>query len=83
MNSAFPTSAPTLHTAGPDEGRRLARRLADELLAALPPVPVSMPELLRTGTTARPDPAVVAAIYFHAISLANGGWQARRADARS
>ena len=64
----------SLVTADPAGGRSLARRLADELFATLPPAPTSMPEMLRTGSSARPDPAVVAAIYFHAISVANNGW---------
>lgn len=71
--------APSLSTASPAEGQRLARVLANDLLAALPPAPSSMPEMMRTGA-ARPDPAVVAAIYFHAISLANAGWQAAGAN---
>jgi hypothetical protein len=34
-----------------------------------------MPHLLRTHASNRPPIELVAAIYFHAISLANGGWR--------
>ncbi len=66
-------SAPTLHTASREDGQRLAIQLADSLLAALPPVPSSMPEMLRTHTR-HPDRSTVTAIYFHAIALVNNGW---------
>ncbi|HEY8995436.1 MAG TPA: hypothetical protein VIM71_12280 [Lacunisphaera sp.] len=65
----------SLHTATPAEGQALAWRLASGLLSTLPAAG-SMPEYLRTSSN-RPAPEVVAAIYFHAISLANSGWPAR------
>ena len=78
MSSVSAIPVASLVKAGPAEGRHLARRLADELLASFPPAPTSMPEMLRTGSFARPDPAVIAAIYFHAISLVNDGWRDAR-----
>ncbi len=75
MSAPSPAPVGTLVTASPAEGQSLARRLAAELIATFPPPPASMPEMLRTGSSARPDPVVVAAIYFHAISLANDGWR--------
>jgi len=66
-------SAPTLHTATREEGQRLALQLADSLLAVLPPIPATMPEMLRTRT-GHPDRSTVTAIYFHAIALVNNGW---------
>jgi hypothetical protein len=66
----------TLRADTPVEGQALAWQLAKELLAVLPPRE-SMPEHLRTSA-GRPAPEVVAAIYFHAISLANSGWMDRR-----
>lgn len=69
-----PTDFPaSLLTATPAEGQALADRLADLLLAKQPTSP-SMPELLCTNAP-RPAPELVAAIYFHAIALANAGWR--------
>jgi hypothetical protein len=66
-------SASTLHTPTREEGQRLALRLADELLAALPSTPATLPDYLRT-TGPAPDRATLAAIYFHAIATVNAGW---------
>lgn len=68
-------STSTLRTANREEGQRLALRLADELLAALPAASPTMPEMLRTAAPS-PDRATLAAIYFHAIAVVNGGWAA-------
>lgn len=65
--------APTLHTPTREEGQRLALRLADDLLSALPAAPATLPDYLRTAAPP-PDRATVAAIYFHAIALVNAGW---------
>jgi hypothetical protein len=65
----------TLHAGTPVEGQALAWRLARELLAALPDRE-SMADHLRTSA-GHPAPEVVAAIYFHAISLSNDGWTNR------
>lgn len=62
----------TLLTASPAEGQVLARRLAQDLLAALPPAG-DMAAHLRPGAV-QPAPELVTAIYFHAIALANAGW---------
>ncbi len=70
MNASFP---PSLRTTSPVEGLDLARRLAAEVLAALP-ASVSMPDHLKTHAAGRPAPELVTAVYFHAISLANTGW---------
>ncbi len=67
-------SVSCLTTPTPADGQRLARQLADELIASLPDTPATMPAMLRTDTARRPDPGVITAIYFHAISLANHGW---------
>ena len=53
-------SAHSLSTATLAEGQKLARQLASDLLAALPPAPASMPEMLRTGPAL--GPAVTTAI---------------------
>lgn len=66
------SSPTTLLTRTPTEGQALARRLADDLLATLP-APATVAAHVQTGA-ARPSPELVAAIYFHAISLANRGW---------
>lgn len=63
----------SLQTATPADGLSLAWRLAGHLLAN-EPTRGSMPEHLRTSAS-RPAPEVVAAIYFHAIALANAGWK--------
>jgi hypothetical protein len=68
-------TATTLLTDTPAAGQRLARQFADELLAVLPDESATMPAMLRTGSAGRADPAVITAIYFHAISLANKGWR--------
>lgn len=68
-NSVFPSS---LLTATPAEGHALARQLADQLLDSRLQS-LGMPELLRPGAV-RPSPEIVAAIYFHAIAVANAGW---------
>ena len=65
---------PSLRTANPAAGLDLARRLAAEIIAALPAAD-SMPDLLKTRSAGRPAPELVTAVYFHAISLANAGWQ--------
>lgn len=65
----------TLLTPTPADGQQLARKLAGELIASHYPTRETMPAMLRTSAAARPDPVVVTAIYFHAISLANNGWQ--------
>ena len=65
----------TLLTPTPADGQRLARKLAGELIASHAPARESMPAMLSTSATTRPNAAVVTAIYFHAISLANNGWQ--------
>jgi len=67
--------ASTLITATPADGQRLARQLADALLSALPSTPATMPEMLRTGANGQTNPTVIAAVYFHAISLVNDGWR--------
>lgn len=66
-------SASALHTPTREEGQRLALRLADELLAALPAAPATLPDYLRTAAPP-PDRATLAAIYFHAIAIVNSGW---------
>lgn len=63
----------SLRTTSPAESQALADRLAQELLAKLPE-PADMAGYLRSGAV-RPDRGTVAAIYFHAISLANAGWR--------
>lgn len=57
------------------DGQRLALQLADELLAALPPEPTTMPGMLRSRP-APPDRATLAAIYFQTIATVNSGWPA-------
>lgn len=69
MPSPLPTS---LRTANPAEGLALAHELAARLHASLP-VPRTMPEHLRSGAFA-PSLELITAILFHAISLANTGW---------
>jgi hypothetical protein len=69
-----PDFPPSLRTATPAEGQALADRLAAAVLAAGPDRS-SMPGQLRTDAT-RPAPEFVAAIYFHAIAIANAGWRA-------
>lgn len=66
-------SATTLHTPTREEGQRLALRLADDLLSALPSTPATLPDYLHTAAPP-PDRATLAAIYFHAIALVNSGW---------
>jgi hypothetical protein len=73
MNTARSPLPTSLHTATPAEGQELACRLAQSLSTALPPRN-SMPELLSTGSVS-PAPEIVAAIYFHAIAIANAGWR--------
>ncbi|HEY0943999.1 MAG TPA: hexameric tyrosine-coordinated heme protein [Opitutaceae bacterium] len=66
----------TLATATAAEGFSLARRLAETLVATVDPGAASaMPHLLRPQAANRPSVELVAAIYFHAIALANGGWR--------
>lgn len=69
------TSIPSLLTATPAAGQQLARELADELLASIP-APSTAAAHLRSGAAA-PSREIVAAIYFHAIALANHGWAPR------
>ncbi len=70
----MPVSSLTTRT--PADGQRLARQLADEMLASLPDAtPATAPAMLRTDTARRPDTGVITAIYFHAITLANQGWR--------
>lgn len=76
MSPSAPPLPATLHTATPAEGQELAWRLARNLISALPPR-ASMPEQLRTSAVS-PAPEIVAAIYFHAIALANAGWDGGR-----
>ncbi len=64
----------TLLTPTPADGQQLARKLAGELIASHTPARETMAAMLTTSAT-RPDPAVVTAIYFHAISVANNGWR--------
>ena len=64
----------TLLTPTPSHGQQLARKLAGELIASHAPARETMAAMLTTSAT-RPDPAVVTAIYFHAIALANNGWR--------
>ncbi|MEO7413721.1 MAG: hypothetical protein ABIZ81_10215 [Opitutaceae bacterium] len=59
------------HTAA--EGHLLARRLAAKMLNDHEPSPISMAEMLRRPVEA-PSNALVTAIYFHAIAIANRGW---------
>jgi hypothetical protein len=61
------------HAAVREEGQRIALRLADDLLAALPSAPATLADYLRTATSP-PGRATLAAIYFHAIALVNAGW---------
>jgi hypothetical protein len=77
MNSPSVDLPDSLQTATPADGLALAWRLAG-LLLANEPTRGSMPEHLRTSAS-RPAPEVVAAIYFHAIALANTGWKRRTA----
>jgi hypothetical protein len=63
----------TLRTSTPAEGLDLARRLAAQVLASLPATD-TMPDHLKTFPASRPAPEMVTAIYFHAISLTNAGW---------
>lgn len=67
----FPES---LQTSNAAEGHALARQLAALVLREGSPTRATMAEMLR-----RPDEAppveLVAAIYFHAISIANHGWR--------
>ena len=73
MNALHSTPSPlSLLTPSPAEGQALASRLAQDLLASLPES-ADMAGHLRTGAF-RPDRGTVTAIYFHAISLANAGW---------
>jgi len=66
----------TLSTATAAEGFSLARRLAEALVASTDSAFAStMPHLLRTQAGNRPSVELVAAIYFHAISIANSGWR--------
>lgn len=62
-----------LFTPTPAEAQRLAGQLTRDLLTGLPAADASMQDMLRAAP--RTDPAVVTAIYFHAISLANDGWR--------
>jgi hypothetical protein len=68
-------SIPSLITATPAEGQQLALKLADGLLASLP-TPTTAAAHLQSGAAA-PSREVVAAIYFHAVMLANHGWTSR------
>lgn len=71
-----PTIPTTLAVATPAEGFTLARRLAESLVAATGTVhSVDMPVMLRPSAASRPSVELVAAIYFHAISIANAGWR--------
>lgn len=65
---------PSLITASPHAGQELARQLAGSLLASLPDDTATMQAMLNTRGGGHPAPAVIIAIYFHAIALANGGW---------
>ena len=67
----FPTS---LQTATPAEGQALAHQLATFVLREGSPTRATMAEMLRRPDDAPPI-ALVAAIYFHAISIANRGWR--------
>jgi hypothetical protein len=62
-------SATTLHTRTREEGQHLA----DDLLAALPSAPTTLPDYLRTAAPP-PNRATLGAIYFHAIAVVNNGW---------
>lgn len=74
MIAALP---PTLRTSTPAEGLDLARRLAAQVLTALPAAD-GMADHLKTFPASRPAPEMVTAVYFHAISLANAGWSQGR-----
>lgn len=82
MSTTRPASPASLLTATPAEGQRLARQLAEGLLAALPADDQDMPAMLQTPAQ-RPSPEVATAIYFHVIALANAGWADAPPPARS
>ena len=67
----FPT---TLQTASSAEGHALARQLAALAFAEVDPQPATMAEMLRQPAGV-PSSAVVSAVYFHAIAIANHGWR--------
>lgn len=67
----FPSS---LQTATPAEGQALAHQLATLVLREGSPTRATMAEMLRRPDDTPPI-ALVAAIYFHAISIANRGWR--------
>ncbi len=68
----FATAPNSLHTPTLEEGRLLAKNLAQELHAQSPR-PTSMEDNMKTSA-ANPSPEWIEAIYFHAIALVNHGW---------
>ena len=74
MSEPFPTSLLTPDAAA---GHALAQRLANLLLPTAP-AGNDMASHLRSGP-APVSEELATAIYFHAITVANGGWRASKA----